>query len=829
MAEAGPFSWLAVSAQVKASCSTNFRASLQGIAGRPVLLRGSVINGTYMPAPQQVEPVPSALSAAAELTARFAVLTGQLEPLIGQIISSVSDLQRIQREFASSRAPTLSGPRLLQRALRALADARGVCLAVESNAVGALWWADLIESLSVEADVDLRLLTIIGLEGHAELPSDDDDAPELVRLARSLVQSGRAEWRCMPRLDGGAVEALIGPSAPDVRERLSGVSEGQAGWVVELFDEWRRRGVVAKDRRRRWTFDHTMLNLGIAPTKVIVDDRIREVLGADRRSFIEAKRFLVLAALQGETFVLAPIAEYLGLPIAACERLASRLTRDEGCRPLLERVGENPIKPVYREASQYLFTDRFIWFSLIHYGFGSAERRDAAAKCARSLEQIYASDPTPIAGTLEHLYALAENVAERGRWRRIAEVRPAGDQLRWQAKAVIEDEGRWSRWSQEQAIGAANFLLGASLQLSRMRPRDELFSLLEAAERMARMHGLSREHAKAIRFQGELYAVAGDYNRARERLDTASRILGPSIDPLERADLLCDQAYLESLDENVAQALSRLNQAISACQALSDATRVEARARDLRGKITLGHGSASSAHDDLAAATQLYRALDDVDGVNSSMTAMAAAQIAQNDTPAAIETLREVIAVAQTTGNKIHELYAQEYLGSATQDHKTACQHHKRALVLARELNDAPVESDALLSLARRSLALRQWDKAGRLLKEGFDLHNRLKDEIGVAWCLLEIGILQTNVGALLQAEKNLKAALEQFSAKDIREGLAGTHSALGALAARRGDRRTAKREFAIASSLGAITEHRGHVVRVSQQVRPRRSWHPKG
>jgi tetratricopeptide (TPR) repeat protein len=785
-----------------------------------LLLRGSIVNGIYIPVSLRETTTSTVLATAAEVTGWLAPLMGPLGPLgplLGQIISSANDGRRLYRTLSASRTSALTGPRLLQRVLRAVADEHPLCLAIESTAADASWWIDLVENLSIEADVDLRILTVVGLDGPSQLSKDRDSHSDLLRLAINLVNSSHARWWSIPTLDDAAVGALIGSASADVSGALAILADGQVGRLVQLFDEWRRENVVARDRRGMWVFDHAELEHGVAPAKDIVDDRIREASGSDRRSFDKTRRFLVMAALQGESFMLAPIAELLGTPLYACERIADRLTRVDGCKPLLEAVQEILSGP-FHQAPRYRFTDRWIWYSLERYGLSKADEPEAAMKCARSLEQIYAAEPTSIAYVLERLYRLAHDPVERERWRRIAEVAPAEDQIRWQAKVVIEDERLWSTWTGDEARRTSEFLLRASVQLSRMRPRHELWPLLEAAEKIASIHDLPREHAKALRLQGNLYAADGSYDRARERLDTAERIQRPLDTTSEHADLLCDLAYVENVEGEARPALARLDHAIATCKASLDSTRVEARARELCGKIALECRDAR-AKGDFAAAVRLFRELDDMDGVASSLTALGAAQVVEGDIPGAVDSIYEAIAVAQRTGNKAAELTAQQYVGALISDDEIAYRHHQRAVALARELNYAPAEAESLLSLARSARSLKRADEAGHLLQQAFDLEQRLKDAVGIAWCRLEMGTLQISVGALTQATRNLNAAQEVFSAQNIREGLGLTHHALGNVAAIRGDRRTTKRELEIAASCGVGGQNR--MLIVQPQRRP--------
>jgi tetratricopeptide (TPR) repeat protein len=786
-----------------------------------LLLRGRIVNGIYIPVSSRATATSAVLAAAADVTGWLAPLMvplGPLSPLLGQIISSVNDGRRLYRTLSASRTSDLTGPRLFQRALRAVADEHPLCLAIESTAADASWWTDLVENLSIEADVDLRILTVVGLDGPSQLSTDGESHSDLLRLATSLVSSSHARWWSLPTLDDAAVGTLIGSAGADVSGALSILADGQVGRLVQLFDEWRRENVIARDRRGMWVFDHAELERGVAPAKDIVDDRIREASGRDRRSFDKTRRFLVMAALQGESFVLVPIAELLGTPLDACKRLADELTREDGSKPLLEAVQEIRTGPVH-QTPRYRFTDRWIWYSLKRYGLSKADGPEAAMKCARSLEQIYTAEPTSIAYALERLYRLAHDPVQRERWRRIAEVAPAEGQIRWQAKAVMEDERLWSTWTGDEARRTSEFLLRAAVQLSRMRPQHELWPLLEAAEKIASIHDLPREHARALRLQGNLYAADGSYDRARERLDTAERIQRSLDAGSEHADLLCDLAYVESVEGEARPALARLDHAIAACRASPDTARVEARARELCGKIALECRD-PRAKGDLAAAVRLFRELDDMDGVTSSLTALGAAQVVEGDIPGAVDSISEAIEAAQCTGNKATELVAQQYVGALISDDETAYRHHQRAVTLARELNYAPAEAESLLSLARNARALQRMDEAAHLLQQAFDLERRLKDAVGIAWCRLEMGTLQISVGALTQATRNLKAAQEAFSAQSVREGLGLTHHALGNVAAIRGDRRTTKRELEMAASCGVGGQNR--LLIVHHQRRPR-------
>jgi tetratricopeptide (TPR) repeat protein len=797
----------------------------------PMLLRGAIIDGTYVAGSTQSEPWRGVVSTAVELTASLAAFSGPLGALLGQIIGSMSDAQRFFRELSREQTSAPSGPRLLQRAIRALADQCPLCFAVESaTPVAALWWLNLIEGLAAEAEVDLRLLTILGVEAPSTLPSQDDCDPPLWRLARLLVGGGRAEWWSMPVIDEATVDTLIEPCAPDLREKLCAIAGGQAGWVVELFAEWRRRGVIVEDRRGLWTFDHAKLAGGLAATNEIVDTRIREVLGEDPSSFGKSKRLLALGALQGETFQLEPIAELLGVELTTCEGLATELTRGEAPKALLEPASELPLEMPDRavsHTSRFRFTDRLIWFSLTRYGLSVLERRDAARRSAAFLERTHTSDPASIAGILASLHAFADDHVESRRWRSIANLSPAGDLLRWQVKAAIDDEQQWGDWSREQAHRTARFLLNAFVQLSRVRPWDELCSFLEAVERLASIHDLRTEQCAAMRLQGKVYAASGDYEHARTRLNAAERILGPAGDRRERRGLLSELAYLDKLEGNLPRSLERLDAVIREARAADDKP-AEAAAREARGKAALEAGDARRAQQELASAVDLYSELDDKDGLSSSLTEMGALQVVQGDVDGAIGSLREALTLAQNTCNKARELFARKHLGALLDDPVVAYRESERALVLARELNYAHAEADSLLSLARAALALRLWDDAGRFLQEGFDLQNRLSEPVGAAWFLREIGVLQTHIGALPQARRNLKIALRSFAAQDAQDGIAATHHALGNLAARKGDRHDAQREFALATRSGFPSSTGGRVIQVIHQTRPQRSWHPE-
>jgi tetratricopeptide (TPR) repeat protein len=208
------------------------------------------------------------------------------------------------------------------------------------------------------------------------------------------------------------------------------------------------------------------------------------------------------------------------------------------------------------------------------------------------------------------------------------------------------------------------------------------------------------------------------------------------------------------------------------------------------------------------------------------LSSLGAAQVGDNDVAGAICSLQGAVAAARATGSKSSELSAHKHLGVLTRDKEGAGRHYRRALALARELNDAPMEAEALLGLAQCAHALRRWDEARRLLQECFELRVRLDDTIGVAWCLLEIGVLQVHVGAFDQAGSNLKQAFERFSAAGASDGLAVTHEAVGKLAASRGDERTAKRELALAAEMKRRLDGRDFVV--THKVSPRRSWHPE-
>jgi hypothetical protein len=138
---------------------------------QPLLLRGTLTNGAYIAGGMHSDSRPGAVSTTIELMTSLAAFSGPLGALLGQIAGSMSNSQRLLKELSRERPAMPAGPRVLQRALRALADQQPVCFAVQSTApVGGLWWLNLIEGLAAEADVDLRLLLILGIEAPSCLP-----------------------------------------------------------------------------------------------------------------------------------------------------------------------------------------------------------------------------------------------------------------------------------------------------------------------------------------------------------------------------------------------------------------------------------------------------------------------------------------------------------------------------------------------------------------------------------------------------------------------------------------------------------------------------------
>jgi hypothetical protein len=182
-----------------------------------LLLRGAIVDGMYVASGPQSESKRGAVSSAIELTALLATFGGSLGALLGQIVGSMNDAQRFLGELSRARNSMPSGPRLLQRAIRALADQRPLCFAVETTTpAAALWWLDLIEGLSAEVEVDLPLLMILGVEAPSALPGQDEGEPQLWKLARLLVNGERAEWWPMPTVDEATVSSLIEPCAQDL-------------------------------------------------------------------------------------------------------------------------------------------------------------------------------------------------------------------------------------------------------------------------------------------------------------------------------------------------------------------------------------------------------------------------------------------------------------------------------------------------------------------------------------------------------------------------------------------------------------------------------------
>ena len=187
---------------------------------------------------------------------------------------------------------------------------------------------------------------------------------------------------------------------------------------------------------------------------------------------------LAVAALEGETFTAAPVAQTLGwdeekLIDLLDDKLIGRKDTPEG---IVEEVEGVPIPGLWR----YRFTSNLFRYTLLRYpAFGVGERPELCQALAENLAAAYASEARIIAPTLARLFAEGGDAEKAAYYRMLAHHIDSAQTRYWEAQvlmATAKDD-----WQPADYAIAAERLNAAAQSLYKVSQfRDEL-PIAEAA------------------------------------------------------------------------------------------------------------------------------------------------------------------------------------------------------------------------------------------------------------------------------------------------------------------------------------------------------------
>ncbi|MEU8998230.1 tetratricopeptide repeat protein [Streptomyces caniferus] len=276
-------------------------------------------------------------------------------------------------------------------------------------------------------------------------------------------------------------------------------------------------------------------------------------------------------------------------------------------------------------------------------------------------------------------------------------------------------------------------------------PWDEAIALHRLAATAAGHSGDHLAEAHALRQQGILCSLAGDYPAALTTQQQALRLFRRYGDRTGQAAVLYQLGIIDMLNGRSRDAACRQREALALYEAAGDAT---GRADALNGLGTIQRqaGDIADALRSHGRALDLYRGLGDRLGQANALHGLGAVQGHLDDLDAALESHRHALRIYRDLSNRLGEAHALRYLGvvqTRKENFDAAVETYQQALVIYRGLGNRFGEAGTLYDLGvtlRRSGAYRA---AMAVQRAGLGIRRALGEVFGEAHSLRELGRLQ--------------------------------------------------------------------------------------
>jgi tetratricopeptide (TPR) repeat protein len=714
-------------------------------ASRPTVLAGGFdATGVYLARPGET---PSARAGAIckrliDLGEPVATLAEGVLPygaLLGQILSrSTAALTLAEQIHQDSRPPDLSV--LMPRTLRTLANERPVvCVVDDVDQAQSGWWADLVVLFARRVADDLPLLIVLGVEGPSALGSHDDDEPDVLFVARTLVADDLASWHPLARVGIEDMCRWTNEAAPEVARALLDITHGRAAWAAALWRDWQRRRVVELRDDGRWVF--TGGRRGAADE---VEDRfgqrLKGLLGAPRlEALVNTQALLACAALEGRRFTADAVAWALERDRDdVIDELDDKLTHHDARPDGI--VVEDSLVEVHDEVGdrslwRYRFRSELDWLALRYHGFTDAERPRRSLRLAQAMEALYGSEAHRAAPTLARLYRAAGNTGRAAYFQRMSDIGVSRTVTLWRARQVLAAPHAKNPAERSRS---SHVLLAAAWALFGTGPFAECRQFAQAAHGLATVQS---DQAQALYLIGSAEHNLGEHGRALTHLNAARTLFADLGDRDGEAATRFALAQIEVDHGRYDSARPELDAVLALFHKVGNRAG-EAGSRSLVARIDAAQGRYDAARRELDAAVALFRQLGDRDGEAGSRFLLAQIDVKQGRYDSA---RRELDAT----------------------------------LVLNRELGDRAGEVSGRLLLAQIDVNQGRYGAARRELDAVRALSRQLGDrdsEVGSRFLLAEIDVIQGRYGA---ARRELDAVLALYGELGNRDGEAAARHLL--------------------------------------------------
>ena len=233
-------------------------------------------------------------------------------------------------------------------------------------------WADLILGLADRMAQDLRLMLVLGVDGPRQLGAHQDEEPDSLFVARKLAAAGLASWHPLLPIGPQEVRSFTGRVSPDVVSTLIAITQGEAAWIGELWRQWQHDGVVEDRSESGWAFPSGGRAAVLDQVDELLGDQLKQLIGDDLNRLAGARELLACAALQGQRFTAAAVADalerdrdelidFLDDTLTIDDEHPDGLLVDDGWIVVRDETGS-------RSLAMYRFARSLDWLSLVTYG-----------------------------------------------------------------------------------------------------------------------------------------------------------------------------------------------------------------------------------------------------------------------------------------------------------------------------------------------------------------------------------------------------------------------------------------------------------------------------
>ncbi len=725
--------------------------------------------------------------------------------LIAQLLSlSAAPLELARRMLAGADRPVLV--ELAPRALRLLCEEGPVVCIVDraDQADAAGLWADLVLGLASRVATNLPLLLVLGMDGPKRLGAHRENESDALNVARHLTEAEQATWMALAPATREDLRNLIGPADPKVPDALLEITDGRPLWIRELWDDWRRRGVVDDDGPFGWRFVAGPSS-GLNEVDDLLARRFKRRVGThDLGLLAHAREILLCAAMEGRRFTPAAVADALDIDRnELIDLLDDTLVQDaEHPEGLVTFDGWHSVSDEHgdRDVSVYSFARELDWLALLHHhARGELQQRALAHRLADALAALYGGAAHRVAGVLCRLYGIAGDAAAELHYRRMADLGVNRQIILSRARAVLDGD---PPTDPAQLRRATLLLTAAAAELnSSGGPFHEGLRFAQAACRFAPYASL---RARPLHLMGLHRMQLGDHSQARLDLAQAHEIFTAHADRFGQAWVRHALASICLAQGDYADAREQFTSLIDTFGDLRDLAG-EASTRSQLAHIDREQGTYDAARHGFLQVLDLRRRLRDRNGESDALRALAGIKLDQGLSEDAHAEFTQVLALDRELGRRSqeatvrHDLATQRMDGGALEEARA---EFERVLAIRSELGDRAGMATTGHQLAVLDARQERYELARRRLVHVVEEWRQLGDGQGEANSRRVLATIDAQQGRHAQARAEFGRLMGLCRELEDRRGQADVHYQLAHIAAAEGAYEEARSGLATALAL---------------------------